>query len=69
MVPGEVNLIVLQFYLFFTCWEIRTRLGRGGRAMEVLITGGRDGGRRVRLASMGRGTSTGNVVLENIIFI
>ena len=27
MVPGEVNLIVLQFYLFFTCWEIRTRPG------------------------------------------
>ena len=32
MVPGEVNLIVLQFYLFFTCREIRTRPGRDGRA-------------------------------------
>ena len=54
MVPGEVNLIVLQFYLFLTCWEIRTGRGEeGGRAVEVLITVGRDGGRETCLNGKG----------------
>ena len=63
MVPGEVNLIVLQFYLFFTCWEIRTRpeQGRGeeggGRMVEVLITAGRreGGGRLLQTCLNGKG--------------
>ena len=60
MVPGEVNLIVLQFYLFFTCREIRTRPGRDGRAggdIDHSIVGrggGEAQGSTYRLASMGR---------------
>ena len=54
----------------------RSEHGRGvlGRMVEVLITGGREGGRgggwRVRLAQTylnGKGKLSGNVSIENII--
>ena len=53
MVPGEVNLIVLQFYLFLTCWEIRTRPGRGGREGGGGIDHGREGWRETCLNGKG----------------